>query len=257
MKIQIASDIHLEFPQNRKWLSENPLIPQADLLILAGDTVPYVYSNWAAEFYETINKDFQLVFSIFGNHEFYRGEINTAFPAYYKKINDNITQFNNTSILYNDVRFIFTSLWTDVPLRQRSEVQEMMNDYRLIQKRTIFKELVNIQVEDMVNYHQQSLEFLQSELELHYHEKTVVVTHHVPVYESLPEVYMKSALQYCYGNNLNDLILANPQICLWICGHCHKTDQRKIGDTVIVRNPLGYVSKNQQLDFNREKIIEI
>ena len=249
--------MHLEFPQNRKWLAKNPLIPQADLLILAGDIVPYVYSNWAAEFYETISKDFQQVFSIFGNHEFYRGEINTAFPSYNEKIKDNITQFNNTSILYNNVRFIFSSLWTDIPLNLRSEVQEMLNDYRLIKKRTIFKELVNMQVEDMVNYHQQSLEFLQKELELYKNEKTVVVTHHVPIYESLPKSFMKPVLKYSYGNNLTDLIIDNPQISFWICGHCHYPDQRNIGETVIIRNPLGYVTKNQQLNFNRENFIEI
>ena len=257
MKIQIASDIHLEYPQNRKWLSENPLIPQADLLILAGDTVPYVYANWAEEFYDDINSKFDQVFSIFGNHEFYRGEINTAYPVYQENIADNIIQFNNKSILFHDIRFIFSTLWSDVPLKMRPEVHELMNDYRLIKKRTIFKELVNIQVEDMVNYYQQSLEFLFSEIEKYKNQKTVVVTHHVPVYESLSARFMESALKYSYGNDLSNLIINNPQICLWICGHCHTFDQRKIGETTLIRNPLGYVRKKQQQDFDREKIIEV
>lgn len=257
MKIQIASDIHLEFPQNRKWLSENPLVPQAELLILAGDTVPYVYANWAEDFYDNINRNFDQVFSIFGNHEFYRGEINSAYPNYQENITENIIQLNNKSILFQDIRLIFSTLWTDVPLKLRPEVQELMNDYRLIKKRTLFKELVNIQVEDMVNYYQQSLDFLVSEIEKYHNQKTVVVTHHVPVYELLPARFMESALKYSYGNDLSDLIINNPQICLWIYGHCHTFDQRKIGETTLIRNPLGYVSKKQQHDFDREKIIEI
>ncbi len=257
MKIQIASDLHLEFPQNRKWLKENPIPPQADLLILAGDTVPYIYSNWAYPFYDDISKSFKQVISIFGNHEFYQGEINTAFPVYSKQIRENIILLNNKSILYEGVRFICTSLWSYVPLKQRSEVQEIMNDYRLIKKRTIFKELVNIQVEDMVNYYQQSLEFLEKELELHKNEKTVVVTHHVPVYQSMPVLYQNSVLRYSYGNDLEMLILANPQISLWVCGHCHYPDQRMVGKTLLIRNPLGYVAKCQQEDFQPELVVDI
>lgn len=38
MKIQICSDLHLEFSENRAWLEENPLIVGGEVLIIAGDT---------------------------------------------------------------------------------------------------------------------------------------------------------------------------------------------------------------------------
>ena len=37
MKLQDASDLHLEFRDNSRWLKENPLIPLGEILVLAGD----------------------------------------------------------------------------------------------------------------------------------------------------------------------------------------------------------------------------
>ncbi len=100
MRIQYASDLHLEFQENWRVLRENgPMDVAGDILVLAGDTgylgdemySTHPFWNWASE-------NFEQVLVALGNHEFYKyydletmqdgivGEIRPNVHYYYNKV---------------------------------------------------------------------------------------------------------------------------------------------------------------------------
>ena len=72
MKIQYASDLHLEFLENTTFLKNNPLRVTGDILILAGD-IAYWKENGYEEhpFWDWVSQNYKQVIVIPGNHEFY------------------------------------------------------------------------------------------------------------------------------------------------------------------------------------------
>lgn len=257
MKIQIASDLHMEFPDNRKWLQEHPLPPKADILILAGDTIPYIYQHKIPFFYDHISSNFGLTISIFGNHGFYNGIIDTAFPSYYQEIRENVLLLNNHTIHYKGVVFICSTLWSDVPEDHQEELSTTMNDFRLIKKKHTNGETTPLKVFEMVKLHQKSLAYLKKELKKYQDRPVVVVSHHVPSPSFLPEKYQNSLLRWGYSADMTDLIAQNPQILLWVCGHCHTPHHDYINDTMVIRNPFGYATYDQHKQFDPELVVEI
>jgi predicted phosphodiesterase len=114
VKIQYASDLHLEFMENTLYLETHPLQPVADILVLAGDTgylgdegfVKHPFWDWASE-------NFKEVIVIPGNHEFYLGyDLEQLYDGWCMEIRHNIRcYYNAVKHLSDDTDLIVSTLW--------------------------------------------------------------------------------------------------------------------------------------------------
>lgn len=73
MRIQYASDLHLEFRENSSFLKHNPLAVAGEVLVLAGDIGYIGDENYSRHpFWDWASGNYSRVIVVPGNHEFYK-----------------------------------------------------------------------------------------------------------------------------------------------------------------------------------------
>ncbi len=251
MKIQYCSDLHIEFPENKKFITKNPIKPVSDILILAGDIVLFSKMYEHKDFFDYLADNFKYTYWLPGNHEYYYFDIADKTGSFKEKIRENVFLVNNISETINDITFIFTTLWSKIDTDKSFAVQQNLNDFYLIdfQKKTLIPDNYN-------NLHAESFAFLQSAVK-NASGKTIVATHHAPTFLNYPEHYKNSILNSAFAVELFDFI-ENSKIDYWIYGHTHhNTPEFTIAGTKLVCNQLGYVFQGENKTFEVSKIIEI
>lgn len=247
MIFQYASDLHLEFSQNKKYLSKNPLKPIGDILLLAGDIVPFAIMDKHKDFFSYVSDHFETTYWIPGNHEYYYFDLNDKYGAFHEKIKDNVHLLNNTIIRNENVDLIFTSLWSKISPVNQLQIERSLSDFHVISYKGD-----KFTPEQYNHLHQESVSFLKQALRLK-SKKSVVVSHHVPTFFNYPEKYKGDALNEAFAVELFDLIEdSGPDY--WIYGHTHHNSADfRIGNTRLLTNQLGYVKYNEHQSFIAEK----
>ena len=251
MKIQFASDLHLEFIFNKAYMEKNPLLAVGDILILAGDIVPFNMMHAADNFFDYVSDNFQMTYWIPGNHEYYHSDINKRSGSFQEQIRDNIFLLNNKSIQIEGYRIIFSTLWTSIGGQHANEIKRGMADFTVIKD-----DGLSLRPQKSNKLHEECLIFIQKELkECKEDEKSIVVTHHVPTTINYPSKYRGSILNEAFAVELKNFIKElKPNY--WIYGH-HHTNKKdfQIGETQLMTNQLGYIDLQEQAGFNPARLI--
>lgn len=252
MKIQYCSDLHLEFPENKRYMQRFPLEPQGDILILAGDIVLFKMMKEHNDFFNFCAANFETTYWIPGNHEYYRSDLADVKIPLYEKIKDNVFLLNNQTIAYKNLELIFSTLWSYIPPQHEWAVQKNVNDFYQIKNNG-----KKFTAADFNALHQTGKDFLKTTLTVPTEKQRLVITHHVPTLMHFPAQYRNSDINSAFATELFDIIESS-NAAYWIYGHHHyNTPAFKIGNTTLLTNQLGYVQQNEHQLFNSSAIIEI
>ncbi|MFD2035193.1 metallophosphoesterase [Belliella marina] len=252
INLQYASDLHLEFEANKKFLKQYPLQPMGDVLVLSGDIVPFAVLDKNQDFFSFLSDHFKTTYWLPGNHEYYHFDMAEKNGVLYEAIRRNVFLVNNTAVVHESVKLIFSTLWSHISPNYQWQIERSLNDFQLIKYKgyRLSTELYN-------QLHVESLAFIQNELNKNTDWKMAVFTHHCPTFLNYPEQYKGDILSEAFAVELHDLIESS-EIACWVYGHHHtNTPEFTIGNTKLITNQLGYIHRNEHQLFETSEVIKI
>jgi Icc-related predicted phosphoesterase len=236
MRLQLASDLHLEFLA-REFPGMHTISPahQADVLVLAGDVgnganAVELFRDWPVP-----------VIYVAGNHEAYGKSWPDVLEQCEQAAQGTSVRFLERGVVdFGGVRILGCTLWTDYRLCASAEQSQQManagvrlNDHRLIRNTdgSLFSP------SDALREHEQARAWLAAELSAPYDGVTVVVTHHAPHPGSVHPRYAGDPLNAAFASDLAELM---PGAHLWLHGHVHDSFDYVVSGCRVVANPRGY-----------------
>jgi predicted phosphodiesterase len=263
LEIQIVSDLHLEFLDEKKI---NIIKPAAPILALLGDICCCAEDADFEKFKTFILKLvplYEMIIMVPGNHEYYYNKRSPSLDITIDSIDKKIKQFFKTSssklhllnnnsikITIEDKSYIIigTTLWSWIPVEQYKLIHSSMNDYSSIYivDKTISsdekKMIRRILPKDISFLHMKSYRYIKSQITKNKNSKIIVLTHHKPY---LSEYHDSKSLDVAYESDLSAFM---NYVDFWAYGHTHKPDNRTIGKTWIYSNPKGYPGQKIKFD---------
>lgn len=241
MRILILSDLHIEFHEDEGKSLLSQLCKKVDAVVIAGDLS---VNDELPEDIKKICGLYKDVIFVNGNHELYHSSPEEFKDIKSKCIDENINLhwLDNSSVDVNGIRFVGATLWFEHDV-MNFLYEKQLNDFNLIRN---FVPWVYEQNEN-------SLEYLNKNVT----KKTIVVTHHLPSFSCVENLYKTSNLNRFYVSNQAHNIIQEKEPPVWIHGHSHSSFDKKIHKTRVIRNPFGYAGYEINPNFDLEKTIDI
>jgi predicted phosphodiesterase len=251
MKIQILSDIHLEFSQY-----QIETVEDTNIIIIAGDFATARKLGELKAVSQSVSKQ---VFFVAGNHDYYDGNLSVV-NKYLEQIELEIDTFhflNNSSFIYDDVKLIGCTLWSNFDLAPKPEeyartVGSSINDFWKISKLSE-ERISRFTPSDCRKLNEESRNFLKMELSTDVESRSVVITHFMPSPKSIHPRFEHDILNPFFCCNCENLM--EPNVPLWIHGHTHDSMDYFHKGTHVIANPKGYYSENKK--FNGRLTIDL
>ena len=252
MKIQIASDLHLEL--RKDWMpnsEEFRSVPDRDVLVLAGDIGTYMNAM------AFIKKELAVspVIYVPGNHEYYtwqmREDVDAGWRRTAKRLGD-LHYLVAEGVTINGVRFWGAPWFSDL-FGERSPgfvelVRQLIHDFD--GKNNNFGRWT---VHRHLDEHARQTALLRAQAG----SVDVVITHWPPTRQAIAPRFQGDRLNGYFVNDREDLVeeIGAP---LWISGHVHDPHECRVGTTRSIGNPTGYPGgKKEREGYRPDRVVEV
>jgi Icc-related predicted phosphoesterase len=241
MKIQLWSDLHLEFHKDFGGRFLDTHHPAAETLVLAGDITSARDRRFLDLVFASTSMRWKNVIFTPGNHEFYRTSLRGGWSNIRDAARDhaNVHVLDNSGVTIDGVRFFGGTGWfpeiSQHPLApyeaDHDELRGSISDFRLIRE---FEPAVYMSRKELVDALYSDTEF-----------PDVVVTHHLPDERCVSRRFAGHALN-CFF--VSDLEVVTVGAKLWLHGHTHDSVDVNIAGTRVLANPHGYKHERAVMD---------
>ncbi|MEC8050810.1 MAG: metallophosphoesterase [Myxococcota bacterium] len=247
MKVQLLSDLHIEFHQDRGVAWIDALDPSdVDVLILAGD-IAEVKDGLLSDVLEVFTDRYPQVVFVPGNHEYYGsslGACHEVFESLGQRI-ANLHVLRRSSVEIVGKRFVGASLWfTQREDEEHSQLENRLNDFHKIAGG--FRSWVYDEAQRDASYLHQAVQ-----------PGDIVVTHHIPSLRGVAPKWkgVVDGFGRFFVHALPETLVRRAR--LWCHGHGHDSVRSDFENHTLVANPFGYLGVEENPDFNPRLTFEI
>ena len=257
MKIQIASDLHLEgIEGHMPGPSVFRPVPARDVLILAGD----IGRHMMAQDFVLRELEASPVIYVPGNHEYYtearRADVDASWTRLAERCPD-LHYIIADGVTLDGVRFWgapwYSDLWGVTPhdslgTRFWRDVTWGISDFN-----PPWNGGGEWTLARHVDHHQEQTDLLAAQAG----QVDVVITHWPPTRAAIHPKFDGDLLNPYFINDREDLVRAIGAK-LWVSGHTHEAYDYEVGPTRCIGNPTGYSGDYRQSRlFRPDKVVEI